>query len=84
MKHPRPSARPMTRNEEKLLYWLLRAYIAMNRVGWEEGPTLNEIASDINTVLGHHGVTSHEGIPEMSQAGKRLLRKHDRKEWKKK
>jgi hypothetical protein len=74
----------MTKNEEKLLYWLLRAYIGFNRTGWEEGPTGGEIFTEINRVLANHGVTSHEDVPGLYGAGQRLLRRYDRKEWKKK
>jgi hypothetical protein len=74
----------MTKNEEKLLYWLLRAYIGFNRAGWEEGPTGGEIFTEINRVLANHGVTSHEDVPGLYGAGQRLLRRYDRKEWKKK
>lgn len=82
MKRPRPHGRELTRNEERLLYWLLRAYIGFNRTGWEEGPNANEVFSEINRVLAEHGVTSHEEIVEMSQAGTRLLKRYDKKQWK--
>ncbi len=74
----------MTRNEEKLLYWLLRAYTARCRQGWEEGPTFDEVFQNINHVLANHGVSSHEDEPKMFAAGQRLLKRYDSKEWKKK
>jgi hypothetical protein len=75
----------MTRNEEKLLYWLLRAYIGYKRQGWEEGPTCGEVLSRINEVLANHGICGDdEGPPNMFAAGQKLLRRYDRKEWKEK
>lgn len=39
------------------IYWLRRAYDAIRRQGWEEGPSDNETAGDIHGLLwdaGHH------------------------------
>ncbi len=31
----------------KAVYWLIKAYIAYGREGWEEGPTIDEVMSNI-------------------------------------
>jgi hypothetical protein len=70
-------------DNEKLLYWLLRAYIATRRQGWEQGPTHDEVFADINRVLADFGVCGHRECDEIEERRKAdyLLRRYDRKEW---
>lgn len=41
----------MTERERFLAHWLIRAYHAMGRQGWEEGPSSEEIRTGLHNVL---------------------------------
>lgn len=40
---------------QKAFYWLLKLLRAIDRKGWEEGPTEDEVRNDINCFLMNHG-----------------------------
>ncbi len=72
----------LRQENQRLLYWLLRSYIAMRRSGWERGPTEDEIAMALNHILANHGLCGHRDCGEPSKAaGERLLKRYDKKEW---
>lgn len=43
------------RERDELLYWLLRAYLAIHREGWEEGLSEAETFDRILDVLSNYG-----------------------------
>ena len=44
------------RDTENTLYWLLRLFIAVNREGWEEGPSEAEVQNNVRDFLANAGL----------------------------
>ena len=54
-----------------LFYWILQAYQAYLREGWEEGPSLEETITDLSYVICNRRTSQDEqarGIKEFTQA----------------